>query len=52
MHLHHLEAWAKMIFINRQYKTIKKLRKAFDCSIGINSLTILGHIVNEKSKEG
>jgi hypothetical protein len=27
------------------------INKTFDCSIDINSLTILRHIVNEKSKE-
>jgi hypothetical protein len=30
-------------------RNIKK--KTFDFSVGINSLTILGHIINEKSKE-
>jgi hypothetical protein len=28
------------------------INKTFDCSIGINSLTILGHIINEKSNKG
>jgi hypothetical protein len=33
------------------YERLIILTTTFDCSIGINSLPILGHIVNEKSKE-